>query len=286
MENLVKAYLGFDGALSSVCLRITASTWRHIYLDDADANFVPGPVASRCCGLLGYSLFSSPFSTSHRALTLGSAPRRIWYKSIPIDSTLFCLFTDLCQHMEAYLTGMTLMPILMQSRSGVVSSGSSDDPPAVATGNRVNVLGRKKDTEVGNSLIVEGQFSKIQVKRGLQGVSLLSEESTSTSRNPTNMKLELAWGSPMYHVDDLPFNPSSLPDIYPQFCKSVESKCAICNCFKLLMSVGPLPSTDLSKIGGSPLLDQLGAKKEMGFAGGESAALGRVYKYFWKKVEP
>ncbi|XP_026418610.1 uncharacterized protein LOC113314049 isoform X2 [Papaver somniferum] len=49
------------------------------------------------------------------------------------SGTLFCLFTDLCQHMEAYLTGMTLMPILMQSRSGVVSSGSSDDPPAVAT---------------------------------------------------------------------------------------------------------------------------------------------------------
>ncbi|KAI3861008.1 hypothetical protein MKX03_026677 [Papaver bracteatum] len=57
------------------------------------------------------------------------------------------------------------------------------------------------------------------VKKGLQGVSLLSQGSTSTSRNPTNVKLELAWRSTMYHVDDLPFNPSSLPDIYTKFCK-------------------------------------------------------------------
>ncbi|RZC73377.1 hypothetical protein C5167_048858 [Papaver somniferum] len=78
------------------------------------------------------------------------------------------------------------------------------------------------------------------------GVSLLSEGSTSANRNPTNVKLELAWGSTMYHVDDLPFNPSSLPDIYTQFCK---------------------------------------AKKEMCFVGGDSAALGRVYEYFWKKVD-
>ncbi|KAI3841626.1 hypothetical protein MKW92_036998 [Papaver armeniacum] len=115
--------------------------------------------------------------------------------------------------------------------------------------------------------------------------------STSTSRNPTNVKLELIWGSTMYHIDDLPFNTSSLPDIYTQFRKSVESKCAIRGCFKLPPSIGPLPSTDIGKIGGwgdVPSLDQLGvvhveAKKGMYFVGGESAALGRVYEYFWKK---
>ncbi|KAI3904960.1 hypothetical protein MKW92_033047 [Papaver armeniacum] len=106
------------------------------------------------------------------------------------------------------------------------------------------------------------------VKIGLQGVSLLSEESTSTTY----------LGSTMYHIDDLPFNTSSLPDIYTQFRKSVESKCAIRGCFKLPPSIGPLPSTDIGKIGGWEM-----QKKGMYFVGGESAALGRVYEYFWKK---
>ncbi|XP_026431704.1 cryptochrome DASH, chloroplastic/mitochondrial-like isoform X2 [Papaver somniferum] len=129
------------------------------------------------------------------------------------------------------------------------------------------------------------------VKKGLQRLSLKSEGSTPTSRNPTNVKLELIWGSTMYHIDDLPFNMSSLPDIYTQFRKSIESKCAIRGCFKLPASIGPLPSNDLGKIGGwgdVPSLDQLRvvhveAKKGMYFVGGESAALGRVYEYFWKK---
>ncbi|XP_026431170.1 cryptochrome DASH, chloroplastic/mitochondrial-like isoform X3 [Papaver somniferum] len=129
------------------------------------------------------------------------------------------------------------------------------------------------------------------VKKRLQGVSPQSERSTSTSQNPTNVKLELIWGSTMYHIDDLPFNTSNLPDIYTQFRKLVESKCAIRGCFKFPPSLGPLPSNDLCKIGGwgdVPSLDQLGiihveGEKGMYFVGGESAALGRVYEYFWKK---
>lgn len=37
------------------------------------------------------------------------------------------------------------------------------------------------------------------------------------SRNTT--KLELIWGSTMYHIDDLPFDCESLPDVYTQFRK-------------------------------------------------------------------
>lgn len=32
-------------------------------------------------------------------------------------------------------------------------------------------------------------------------------------------KLELVWGSTMYHIDDLPFDCESLPDVYTQFRK-------------------------------------------------------------------
>ncbi|KAK6137186.1 hypothetical protein DH2020_029073 [Rehmannia glutinosa] len=70
-------------------------------------------------------------------------------------------------------------------------------------------------------------------------------------------KLELIWGSTMYHIDDLPFSCTPLPDIYTQFRKSVESKSVIRSCVKV--------------------------SKGMAFAGGESAALSRVHEYFWKK---
>ncbi|KAI3860412.1 hypothetical protein MKW98_011606 [Papaver atlanticum] len=168
----------------------------------------------------------------------------------------------------------------------VIRHGKPEDIlPSIAKAVGAHTIYAHKET-CSEELLVERL-----IKKGLQEVSLQSEGSTSTSRNPTNVKLELIWGSTMYHIDDLPFNTSNLPDIYTQFRKSIESKCAIRGCFKLPPSIGPLPSNDLGKIGGwgdVPLLDQLGvihveAKKGMYFVGGESAALGRVYEYFLKK---
>ncbi|XP_058113578.1 cryptochrome DASH, chloroplastic/mitochondrial [Magnolia sinica] len=127
------------------------------------------------------------------------------------------------------------------------------------------------------------------VNKGLQRVVL--PLAGPNNRNATNPMLQLIWGSTMYHLDDLPFNVGSLPDVYTQFRKSVESKCTIRGCYKLPTSLGPLPSISLDEIGGwghVPSLDELGLHEEkcnrgMHFVGGESAALGRVNEYFWKK---
>ncbi|XP_026431169.1 cryptochrome DASH, chloroplastic/mitochondrial-like isoform X2 [Papaver somniferum] len=168
----------------------------------------------------------------------------------------------------------------------VIRHGKPEDIlPSIAKAVGAHTIYAHKET-CSEELLVERL-----VKKRLQGVSPQSERSTSTSQNPTNVKLELIWGSTMYHIDDLPFNTSNLPDIYTQFRKLVESKCAIRGCFKFPPSLGPLPSNDLCKIGGwgdVPSLDQLGiihveGEKGMYFVGGESAALGRVYEYFWKK---
>ena len=56
------------------------------------------------------------------------------------------------------------------------------------------------------------------VSKGLQQVVLQSSsESRSNTNNP---KLQLIWGTTMYHIDDLPFDASSLPDVYTQFRKA------------------------------------------------------------------
>ncbi|XP_059275322.1 cryptochrome DASH, chloroplastic/mitochondrial [Lycium ferocissimum] len=99
-------------------------------------------------------------------------------------------------------------------------------------------------------------------------------------------KLELIWGSTMYHINDLPFDCESLPDVYTQFRKSVESKSNIRNCIRLPTSLGPPP--EVGDWGHVPQVTELGLQQEkvskgMKFMGGESAALGRVHDYFWKK---
>ncbi|KAL7001861.1 Myosin-3 [Sarracenia purpurea var. burkii] len=121
----------------------------------------------------------------------------------------------------------------------------------------------------------------------LQKVELVSPAGPSTHPTCTNgAKLQLIWGSTMYHFDDLPFDSSSLPDVYTQFRKSVESKSKVRGCIKIPSSLGPPP--DVGDWGSVPSLDQLGLQEEkvnkgMRFVGGESAALSRVNEYFWKK---
>ncbi|PIN15927.1 Deoxyribodipyrimidine photolyase/cryptochrome [Handroanthus impetiginosus] len=125
------------------------------------------------------------------------------------------------------------------------------------------------------------------VSRNLQKVVLQSPEGVSTNYNVKNCtKLELMWGCSMYHIDDLPFGCTSLPDVYTQFRKSVESKSVIRSCIKVPASLGPPPNVE--DWGHVPELAYLGlqsqmASKGMAFVGGESAALSRVHEYFWKK---
>ncbi|OUZ99235.1 Cryptochrome/DNA photolyase [Macleaya cordata] len=166
----------------------------------------------------------------------------------------------------------------------LIQHGKPEDVlPSIAKAFGAHTIYAHKET-CSEELLVERR-----VRKSLQRVAILS--GGSTSRNPTKPKLQLIWGSTIYHIDDLPFTPSSLPDVYTQFRKSVESKCTIRGCYKLPPSIGPLPSGDINEIGGwgdVPSLDQLGvhhekANKGMCFVGGESAALGRVYEYFWKK---
>ncbi|PHT93329.1 Cryptochrome DASH, chloroplastic/mitochondrial [Capsicum annuum] len=107
------------------------------------------------------------------------------------------------------------------------------------------------------------------VTRNLQELVLPSSGEPGNVPRSRTTKLELVWGSTMYHIDDLPFDCESLPDVYTQFRKSVESKSKIRNCRRLPASLGPPPE----------------ASKGMKFIGGESAALGRVHDYFWKKVQ-
>ncbi|KAJ4877569.1 cryptochrome 3 [Raphanus sativus] len=98
-------------------------------------------------------------------------------------------------------------------------------------------------------------------------------------------KLELVWGSTMYHKDDLPFEVLDLPDIYTQYRKSVEANCRIRSTTRIPLSLGPTPCVD--NWGDVPTVGQLGLEPQeetrgMRFVGGESAGVGRVAQEMYK----
>jgi deoxyribodipyrimidine photo-lyase len=57
------------------------------------------------------------------------------------------------------------------------------------------------------------------VRRGLDQVAIPQVGTSSDQNKPLNPKLQLIWGATMYHIDDLPFPVSNLPDVYTQFRK-------------------------------------------------------------------
>ncbi|KAJ4707670.1 Cryptochrome DASH chloroplastic/mitochondrial [Melia azedarach] len=121
------------------------------------------------------------------------------------------------------------------------------------------------------------------VRKNLQQVVLSSQSEDKFLNHP---KLQLIWSATLYHMDDIPFNPGTLPDVYTQFRKSVEAKCIVRGCVRIPTSLGPPPS--VGDWGSIPSVDQLGLQLQkvsrgMKFVGGESAALSRVHEYFWKQ---
>ena len=56
----------------------------------------------------------------------------------------------------------------------------------------------------------------------LKALQKLTLPSTPGS-NRVLPKLQLIWGSSLYHRDDLPFDASNIPDVYTQFRKAMPS---------------------------------------------------------------
>ncbi|BBN00002.1 cryptochrome [Marchantia polymorpha subsp. ruderalis] len=128
-----------------------------------------------------------------------------------------------------------------------------------------------------------------RLKGRLAKVNVPSEVPGKSVRHP---QLDLVWGGTLYHIDDLPFSPNQLPDVYTQFRKACETNSRIRPACKMPHQMGPLPDS-VEKIGGCgplPTLADVGLTPReqspsgvMHFAGGETAALARLQDYFWVK---
>ncbi|KAJ7561774.1 hypothetical protein O6H91_03G040700 [Diphasiastrum complanatum] len=162
--------------------------------------------------------------------------------------------------------------------------------PSIVEGVCASTVYAHKET-CSEELLVEKN-----VKQALKKLTFLKTDLKNAllpAQGSVNARLELIWGSTLYHLKDIHFSPAKLPDVYTQFRKAVESTCKIRSCFKLPLSLAPLPKDMIDKIGGIgkiPNLSELGltvreqsASGVMRFTGGETEGLARLEDYFWAK---
>uniref|UniRef100_A0A2C9K7Y8 Cryptochrome DASH n=1 Tax=Biomphalaria glabrata TaxID=6526 RepID=A0A2C9K7Y8_BIOGL len=105
-------------------------------------------------------------------------------------------------------------------------------------------------------------------------------------RSKCRVPLLTVWGHTLYHIEDLPFEPKHLPDVYTEFRKKVEDNLPVRKLINLPVQLNPLPmGIDQGLI---PTFPDFGfsvpdrdPRSAFPFIGGESSALQRLNDYFW-----
>jgi deoxyribodipyrimidine photo-lyase len=115
------------------------------------------------------------------------------------------------------------------------------------------------------------------------------ESDLSKRLKPLNVDLELFWQSTLYHVRDLPFKVSRLPDIFTQFRNQLETYVPVRELVAAPKQVQLVTSP--IEFGAIPTLASFGFPPEVTndirtavpFKGGETVALARLERYIWEK---
>lgn len=113
------------------------------------------------------------------------------------------------------------------------------------------------------------------------------ESALEAALDQLGVESEIFWGSTLVHIDDLPFEPEQLPDLFTTFRKKVEKSWTIYPTFATPEAVPSLPKA--LKPGKLPTLKdfgleapQLEPRAVLKFEGGEIAGLERLQHYFWQ----
>ncbi len=98
-------------------------------------------------------------------------------------------------------------------------------------------------------------------------------------------RMEKVWQSTLYHLEDLPFPMSKLPDIFTLFRKGVEKESSVRPLAEHSLRLARCETIEVSKI---PTVAELGlealaedTRGVLGFEGGEKSAWNRINDYFW-----
>jgi deoxyribodipyrimidine photo-lyase len=155
-----------------------------------------------------------------------------------------------------------------------------------------------------------GQQTLVLAQSEVTSEETRAERAVKSALKANGSKLELYWGSTLFHIDDLPFkdleNLSDMPDVFTPFKQKCEDRSQVRKCF-LVPKPGslPLPSSesfDVNALSFQPkgieelnnnsvIVGEKGPwlvppirdpRAAMVFHGGESAALDRLKYYLWE----
>lgn len=145
--------------------------------------------------------------------------------------------------------------------------------------------------------------SSFRTKLVYQDEPCSEERAVAKAVKPLFRSSEAVWGSTLYDLKDLPYQPDLLdmPDTFTPFRNSVEKKCSIHTPLAVPQRYSPFPTGEEFPVSSElltslPTLESLGYTKDqaedadsqdprgvMTFKGGEMAALQRVKDYIWDK---
>jgi deoxyribodipyrimidine photo-lyase len=118
------------------------------------------------------------------------------------------------------------------------------------------------------------------------------ESKLSTKLKPLNIDIKFFWMSTLYHVRDLPFTISRLPDVFTQYRHKIEKSVRIRPTVHTPEAVSVVPDVfpgdmpTLTTLGFSSesrhLVDQPDSRRAVVFNGGEHVALERLNRYLWQ----
>ncbi|GAB2519352.1 DASH family cryptochrome [Spirosoma aerophilum] len=119
-----------------------------------------------------------------------------------------------------------------------------------------------------------------------------TESKLSNKLKPLNIDIKFFWMSTLYHVRDLPFTISRLPDVFTQYRHQIEKSTSIRPTFPtpdavlLVPDVLPGDMPTLTTLGfdseAQQQVDQPDSRRAVSFDGGERVALERLNRYLWQ----
>ncbi|MEB3309617.1 MAG: DASH family cryptochrome [Snowella sp.] len=116
---------------------------------------------------------------------------------------------------------------------------------------------------------------------------LAVEAALENALSSINVKVNRFFESTLYHLADLPYDISQLPELFTKFRQSVEKTAIVRDTIPTPKKLSKLPSVEAGKL---PQLSDFGieqpkfdSRSVLPFRGGENAGIARLNHYFWEQ---
>ena len=147
------------------------------------------------------------------------------------------------------------------------------------------IVSRGLPEKIIPSIAQELKISAVYFHGEVTSEELAVEEALESALSQINISVTRYWGNTLFHRDNLPFAIEQIPELFTNFCKSVEKKSSVTPSFSTPKKLPQLPDIDLGEI---PQLSDLGLETPkfdlravLQFKGGETAGLARLDNYIW-----